>query len=68
MRLSRFLILAVGSIFIPLASLPALAQSNANHGKTDSIAQTTSRSESANLTGTLTDPSGAPISAATVSA
>ncbi|HEY7826135.1 MAG TPA: TonB-dependent receptor plug domain-containing protein, partial [Candidatus Acidoferrales bacterium] len=68
MRLARFLILAVGSIFIPLASLPALAQTNTNHAKNESAAQATSHSEPAVLDGTLTDPSGAAIAAATVSA
>ncbi|MGH9758806.1 MAG: TonB-dependent receptor plug domain-containing protein, partial [Candidatus Acidiferrales bacterium] len=68
MRLARFLVLALGSVFIPLASLPALAQTNANQALNDSGAQATSRSDSAVLAGTLTDPSGAAISTATVSA
>lgn len=68
MRLARFLILAFASIFIPLASLPALAQTNTNHAKNESAAQATSHSEPAVLDGTLTDPSGAAIAAATVSA
>lgn len=68
MRLARYLVLALGSVFIPLASLPASAQTNKNQATNDSRAQATSRSDFAVLAGTLTDPSGAAISAATVSA
>ena len=68
MRLGRFSIFAVGSIFILLASLPVLAQTKMNHPKDETAPATTSPSESAFLAGTLTDPSGAAIAAATVSA